>query len=284
MPAIGTPRAIHAALAVVVACLLSAPPALAGDGIATKTFRMGGADQKRRLTVRCPGSKVPLGGGMRTTPGPGEGGEGAYPHSYERLGVQSGWHVTAVLYDPSGRSTTPRSVKLQVACASKRRVGHVTPPHTTKYVKPGQEKQAVARCPGRRHLIGGGFQRTDFVSRGGNYVTESRAISSKAWRVVGHAFGRFGGELTAIAYCVHSKHPLLKEVSASTGVPTGNAATVNTPPCPRKRRLAFGGFSSSPWGSLFLTDGAFNRNGSWSSSAYNNFGPSGTLTAYGYCL
>src|SRR5262245_59448002 len=161
----------------------------------TKTFRLHRADQKRRLVVRCPGNKVAYGGGMRSSPGPGPGGEGAYPHSYERLGVQRGWHVTAVLYDPTPRSTQRRRVKLQVICG--RRLGHITPPHSTTYVKPGQTKSVVATCPGRRHLIGGGFQRTDFVSRGGDYVTESRAISGKSWRVVGSAFGRFGGELTA---------------------------------------------------------------------------------------
>jgi hypothetical protein len=250
--------------------------------IVSRTFKLSRADEKQRLTVRCPGRRFPYGGGMRSSPGPGAGGEGAYPHSYERLGVQGGWHVTAVLYDPTARSTNARKVKLQVACA--RWLGHVTPPHTTVYVKPGQTRSAVATCPGRRHLISGGFQRTDFVSRGGNFVTESHAISSKSWLVSGQAFGRFGGELTAIAYCLRSKRPLVKQVSASTPVARGSAGTVTTPPCPPSRRLVSGGFAGVP-GSLFLTDGAFNANGSWSSTAYNHFGPAtATLTAYGYCM
>ena len=117
---------------------------------------------------------------MTSSPPPTAGGEGIYPHSYERLGVQRGWHVTAVLYDPDHRSTQARTVTLQVTCGP--RIGHVTPPHRTKYVKPGQTKTVVATCPGRRHLFSGGFQRTDFISQGGNYVTESRAISDKSWR------------------------------------------------------------------------------------------------------
>src|SRR6266513_3860269 len=164
---------------------------------ASRTFHLSQPDQKQRLTVGCPGNSLPLGGGMTSNPPPGDGGEGVYPHSYERLGVQHGWHVTAVLYDPTPSSTEGRDVTLQVACGPK--LGHVTPPHTTKYVKPGQTVTAVATCPGRRHLFSGGFQRTDFTSRGGDYVIESRAISNKSWQVVGHAFGGFGGQVTAIA-------------------------------------------------------------------------------------
>jgi len=248
---------------------------------AQRTFQLSGANSKQRLTVRCPGRLVPLGGGMTSSPGPDADGEGIYPHSYERLGVQHGYHSTVVLFDPSAGSTTARNVTMQVACARKQK--HVTPPHKTVFVGPGQTKTAVATCPGRRHLFGGGFQRTDFVARGGDYITESRAISGKSWSVTGRAFGGFGGELTAIAYCWHSKKPLLTEVSASTSVGTGQFATATTPSCPAGN-LVFGGFSTSPTGSSLFTNGFINTNGSWQASAYNHFGPSGTLTAYGYCL
>ncbi len=246
-----------------------------------RSFQLSGANQKRRLSVRCPRRLNPLGGGVASSPSPADDGEGVYPHSFERLGVQNGFHSTVVLFDPSGRETTARNVTLAVAC----RHGHrkVTPPHTTVYVNPGQTKTAVATCPGRRHLFGGGFQRTDFVARGGDYVTESRAISSKSWSVTGHAFGGFGGELTAIAYCWRSKKPLLTEVSASTTIQAGAFGGVTTPSCPRGH-LVYGGFSSSPAGSLLLADGTFSSNGGWMSSARNQFGPTATFTAYGYCL
>ena len=246
-----------------------------------KTFQISGANEKRRLTVGCPGRLVPLGGGMTGFPIPDADGEGAYPHSYERLGVQHGYHSTIVLFDPSPSSTTPRSITLQVACARKQR--HVTPPHRTVYVNPGETRTAVATCPGRRHLFGGGFQRTDFTARGGDYVTESRAISDKSWSVTGRAFGAFGGELTAIAYCWRSKNPLLTEVSASASLPTGRFATASTPSCP-VGHIVFGGFSTSPAGSALFTNGAFTGTGGWSASAMNHFGPSATITAYGYCL
>jgi hypothetical protein len=248
---------------------------------AHKGFTLNDANEKRRLTVRCPGSLVPLGGGMMATPLPSSDGEGAYPHSYERLGVQHGYHSTVVLFDPSPGSTARRQVTLQVACARKQK--HVTPPHKTVYVNPGQTKTAVATCPGRRHLFGGGFQRTDFVARGGDYINESRAISDKSWSVTGSAFGGFGGELTAIAYCWRSKKPLLTEVSGSTTVGTGQFGTASTPPCPTGH-IVFGGFSTTPAGSMLFTNGAFTGSGGWTASAMNHFGPSASLTAYGYCL
>ena len=218
---------------------------------------------------------------MFGSPAPDSDGEGIYPHSYERLGVQHGYHSTVVLFDPSPESTTTRTVTLQVACARKQK--HVTPPHTTVYVNPGQTKTAVATCPGNRRLFGGGFQRTDFIARGGDYITESRAISDKSWSVTGRAFGGFGGELTAIAYCWHSKKPLLTEVSASAAVGSGQFATATTPSCPRGH-IVFGGFSTSPAGSALFTNGFFTGAGGWSASAMNHFGPTATVTAYGYCL
>jgi hypothetical protein len=248
---------------------------------AQKSFGISGANAKQRLTVGCPGRLVPLGGGMTSSPAPSSDSEGVYPHSYERLGVQHGFHSTVVLFDPSPESTTSRQVTLQVACARKQK--HVTPPHKTTYVSPGQTKTVVATCPGRRHLFGGGFQRTDFTGRGGDYVTESRAISSKSWSVTGSAFGGFGGELTAIAYCWRSKKPLLTEVSASTSVPTGRLASASTPSCPRGH-IVFGGFSSSPNAAILFASGAFNGSGGWTASAMNHFGPTASFTAYGYCL
>jgi hypothetical protein len=259
------------------------PEAHASKSVAykQKTFTLAGANAKRRLTVRCPGRLVPLGGGMTSSPLPAADGEGIYPHSYERLGVQHGYHSTVVLFDPSPNSTEARSVTLQVACARKQR--HVTPPHKTVYVSPGETKTAVATCPGRRHLFGGGFQRTDFTARGGDYITDSHAISDKSWSVTGRAFGQFGGELTAIAYCWRSKKPLLTEVSASADVGIGRFATATTPPCP-VGHLVFGGFSTTPAGSVLMTNGVINGDGSWSASAMNHFGPSASITAYGYCL
>src|SRR3954464_3952754 len=66
----------------------------------SKSFTLSRPDEKRRLTVGCPGKQRPLGGGMTSSPPPTAGGEGVYPHSYERLGLQRGWHATAALSHP----------------------------------------------------------------------------------------------------------------------------------------------------------------------------------------
>jgi hypothetical protein len=248
--------------------------------MAERSFRLTGPDQRQRLTVGCPGHSKPLGGGMISYPPPSAGGEGIYPHSYERLGIQSAWHVTAVLFDPDHRSTQPRDVTLQVTCGP--RLGHVTPPHTTKYVKPGRTRTAIATCPGRRHLFAGGFQRSNFVSQGGNYVLESHAISPKSWKVVAHAFGQFGGQITAIAYCTHSRQPLLTPVEATTNLGPG-LGTATTPTCPPGTRMTSGGFSSNGSTSVFFTNGVLNDDGTWSASGFN-WGSGASLTAYGYCL
>src|SRR5262245_11407553 len=249
-----------------------------GKGVilATQTYTLNQADEKQRLTVRCPGNKIPFGGGMTSNPPPSAGtGEGVYPHSYERLGVQHGYHVTAVLYDPSKGSTTPRSITLQVLCG--RKLGPMTPPHSTVNLGANDTKSAVATCPGQRHLIGGGFQRTDFTSRGGDFVTESRAISPKSWRVTGHSFGGFGGEMTAIVYCQHSKKPLVTEISGSTTINPHEVGTAQTPSCPGNRTLVFGGFNTDPTGSTFFTDGSWAAgDATRMAQGYNNSGAPST--------
>ena len=249
--------------------------------IATKTYRMTRADETPRLVVGCPGRTVPFGGGMITNPPPSGDGEAVYPHSFERLGVQRGWHVTPVLFDPSRGRTEARDVTLQVVCGRKHR--HVTPPHTTVFVRPGQTKTIRATCPGRRHLFGGGFQRTNFISGGGNYVTESRATSPKTWQVTGRAFGFMGGQLTAIAYCHRSKKPLLTEVSATTVIPHAHYAAATTPPCPPGRRVVFGGFNTEPAGAVLFAGGFIDPAGAWTASGFNFFGPEARISAYGYC-
>ena len=106
-------RRLGIALALLLACgallaQLAAAPGADAKSVTYrhKTFSLDGANAKRRLTVRCPGHLVPLGGGMNSFPLPESDGEGVYPHSYERLGVQHGYHSTVVLFDPSPASTT----------------------------------------------------------------------------------------------------------------------------------------------------------------------------------
>lgn len=255
---------------------------LRGLRFATGSFEIGVPNRRDRFDVRCPGKTFPLGGGVVSSPPIAADGEGFYPHSFERLGAQRGWHISGWLFDPAKDGAATRNVTLQVVCG----LGLVpmSSPHRTTFTRPGETRTVVATCPSGQYLMSGGFQRTDFVRFGGNYVTESRALGGRAWSVTGHAYGAYGGELTAIAYCVKSKVPLVVEVSASTPLPFGASATATTPACPAGRRLTFGGFSAGGSQSTFFAGGSINVDGTWSASGYGYFGPAPSLTAYGYCL
>ena len=263
-------------------------PGLAGPitnfTVATKSFRVTKPDTAPRLQTICPGGRFPLGGGMSQSPAVGSDGEGTYPHSYERLGAQRGWHISVVFLDPSRSSTTPRNVTVQALCGFG--VIPATPtPHVTAYLRPGQTKTVVARCPNGQSLVSGGFQRTDFRSDGGDYVTESHALGTKAWVVSGHAYGTGSGELTAIAYCARMKKPIITEVASSPApVSAGASAIATTPACPAGKRMVTGGFSSNDSTQGLFSQGVFNPNGTFSATSYGFFGPVPQLTAYGYCL
>jgi hypothetical protein len=251
----------------------------------TKTFKMSAPDQLTRLEVLCPGGRYPIGGGMTVNEPSGPDGEGVYPHSYERLGAQRGFHISEVLYDPNWSSTTPRNITIQAVCA-RGQIPQNPTPHKTVFILPGQTKTAIARCPGGQQLITGGFQRTNFGSDGGDYVTESRAVGSKAWKVTGSAFigsgTTGGGELTAIAYCASSKKRILTEVnSAPVPVAPGANASVTTPDCPGNLRLTTTGFALDSR-NAFYAGNSINGGDTTTASAFGYFGPA-NLTAYGYC-
>jgi hypothetical protein len=251
-----------------------------------RTFGLGKADRAKRLVIRCPRGSFPLGGGMATDPEIGPDGEGVYPHSYERLGVQRGFHVTALIIDPTPHETARRSATLQVVCGTG--LVPMSSPHRTVFVRRNSTNTAVAACPPGQYLFGGGFQRTNFTTPfrtwGGNYITESRAISQTAWQVTAHSVGWDGGELTSIAYCARDPSLPLTEVQAASPIEAGRSATATTPPCPPGLELTSGGFSFNGSETAFFADGFFNEDGTWSATGFGYFGAAPSLTAYGYCL
>ncbi|HEX6587179.1 MAG TPA: hypothetical protein VF052_10535 [Solirubrobacterales bacterium] len=254
-----------------------------GVRLIERTFKMTKLEEQARFEVFCPGGTFPLGGGTITHQLPDPDGEGIYVHSYERLGAQRGFHVSPILFDPSRESTDTREITVQVVCG--RGLESATPtPHKTVFIKSGEIRSATARCPKGQQLVTGGFQRTNFGADGGNYVTESRAVGPRAWRVSGSAFPLGGGELTAIAYCVRQKRPILTEVSSSTAVPAGQAASATTPRCPDGLRLTTTGFSTNGDREAFYVGSSLNDDGSSTATAFGHFGAVPSLTAYGYCI
>src|SRR5262249_28822509 len=135
---------------------------LTGVSIATGSSRLSKPNETERVTVNCPGGTAPLGGGFTSSPMPGPpDGEGVYPHSFERLGVQRGYHVSATMIDPTPASTTARQATVQAVCARGLQPG-LPSPHRTVFLRPGQTKTVTASCPRGQVLFSGGFQRTDF--------------------------------------------------------------------------------------------------------------------------
>jgi hypothetical protein len=251
-----------------------------------RTFSLRKADRAKRLVIRCPKGSFPLGGGMTTDPPAGPDGEGVYPHSYERLGVQRGFHVTALIIDPTPHDTIRRSASLQVVCG--RGLVPLSTPHRTVFVRRNATNTAIASCPAGQYLFGGGFQRTNFTTPfrtwGGNYITESRAVSPTAWQVTARSVGWDGGELTAIAYCARDPSLPLIEVQASGPIEAGRTGTATTPPCPPGSELTSGGFSFNGSENAFFADGSLNEDGTWSASGFGYFGPVPSFSAYAYCL
>jgi hypothetical protein len=102
-----------------------------GLRVVSKTFRLHNADAAVRYETICPKGKFPYGGGIRSDPPPA-GGEGVYPNSYERLGVQHGYHINGALVKVGGGQPAGRKVTVQAVCGSK--PGKITPPHKTSFI------------------------------------------------------------------------------------------------------------------------------------------------------
>jgi hypothetical protein len=248
--------------------------------VTSTSLTLSQANQNGRLEAVCPKGKSPYGGGMTVTPPPGPDGEGVYPHSFERLGVQHGFHVSSVLFDPAA-PTTSRGMTVQAVCGPD--PGKVTSVRALTQVAPGASQNALATCPGKKHLIGGGFQQTDFTSKGGSFAAQSQAIGNKAWSVTAAAFGTSGGPAMATAYCVSGKSSF-QEVSGSAAVGPGATATATTQPCPGAKRLVSDGFATSPAGAVLFAGGTINPDQSFSASGYNRSTAPATISAYAYCM
>jgi hypothetical protein len=249
---------------------------------ATQGYTLDKVDDRTRMTVGCPGGKQPYGGGFLTSPPPGDDGQGVYPNSYERLGEQRGYHITAALINPNATTVVPRNLTLQVVCGKK--IGPISSPHSFAQLSPGDGPVTViATCPKKQTLIGGGYQQTNGVTAAGVIATESHRTSARTWQVVAYDPAGFAGTAVSIGYCVHSKKPVVSEVPGSVTIPTRQTGTATTPPCPAGSQLVFSGFGAPPSGGIRFLGEGFNSDGSTSATGYNSGAPA-TLTAYSYCL
>jgi hypothetical protein len=115
--------------------------------VATQGYTLDKADDRTRMTVECPGGKEPYGGGFLTSPPPGDDGQGIYPNSYERLGQQRGYHITAALINPNRTAVVPRNLTLQVICGKK--IGPISDPHVIQQLSAGMGRGPWSRSARR---------------------------------------------------------------------------------------------------------------------------------------
>ena len=178
-----------------------------------KTFTLAGANAKRRLTVRCPGRLVPLGGGMTSSPLPARRRRGRLPpllraaRSPARL-PQHGRALRPLAEQHGARAASP--------CRSPAPASRGTSPLRTR---PSTSIPARPRPPSRPApggdtcSVAASSAPTSPRAAATTSPTRTRSPTSPGASPAAPS-GSFGGELTAIAYCWRSKKPLLTEVSA----------------------------------------------------------------------
>lgn len=292
------PGAIALLLAVALAALLIGP--LTGRARADKhprqvildtmlvstSFSISGSNTIERNAgkVFCPTGLVPYGGAISASPPPDPMGIGVYPQTFERLGSVHGVHTTVVSFDPTGGPALPSrlwNAILQGVCGPK--LKGMVPMQNNVFINPGETKSVTATCPDGKFLVGGAYQRTDFTGQGGDFATASWGVGNNAWMATGHAFGAFGGELNATAFCAPGKPNYEAESNAVT-IPPHGTATATSPACPGRKQLIFGGFGTDPSGSVLFGNSTFNSDRTYSASGYNLSSSPATITAEGYCL
>ena len=250
-----------------------------------------GSTRPRGLRFFCPDGTYPLGGGMFNATRLGDDGEGIYPHSYERLGVQSGFHVTATLIDPSTgtkRAGAAACFRLSAARAGPDRLA--ARDDLRQAPRDGDRDRSLSRGDAtlRRRLPAHQLHYPGVVGYGGikfggNYITESRAVGTTAWRVSAGAVDQDGGELTAIAHCADDRVSLSR--SSPPRPRSTRARRVSDHPALSTRAGAGrGGLRASAARTTPSSrEGYFTRKGTWATTGYGWFA-SAELTAYGYCL
>ncbi len=151
----------------------------------------------------------------------------------------------------------------------------------------------TASCPGKKKAISGGFTLTPapFVQTpdpGVILISENRRTSARSWTATAAQFSPTQRTLIVFAYCASGKVP--KARSATVFLPGNTFATAaaDTPPCPRRTRLASGGLLTavpSMTGSVGLFISSSPTGSSWHSLAIQSTSGTGAeVTTSGYCI
>jgi hypothetical protein len=146
---------------------------------------------------------------------------------------------------------------------------------------PGGDGSAVARCPGRRIAVAGGFRGHQGPNaKSPKIVTRvSKQEGRHAWKAGGHNFGARPRTLTAFAYCGHGRRWHTEPTSKTRAIGPGGARTVRVG-CATGGKPVSGGFAASDPTEIVYTSKR-SRRGRWEVSALGSEGDE--LTAFLYC-
>jgi hypothetical protein len=252
-------------------------PALAGKkakaGVTTRsqTVIAGAAEiQRISATATCPGRLRALGGGFSTST---NGAEKVVVHTSRRAGRRS-WTNEAV-------ATRDEALTSYVYCRRMRRAP--TEASATAVAGEGPPAAAVAKCPGARKAVSGGFSST--VGPGLNDFAFPAASLRRgdSWAAIATSGSGRPQTITAYAYCAKRRRPPARAQSQSLpSLSPFGFISATSGRCAKGRRTAAGGFAGTPpriGGPILLITQSRLAGSVWTATAMNDAEAGGVALA-----
>jgi hypothetical protein len=243
-------------------------------------------------TATCPKGTGVVAGGFSSPPfSPGNNGPGAVRTASKRLGKRR--------LQTSGFNFGQQPGKLDSIAYCSRMGLAVRVASEKTYVAPKSADVAIATCPGRSEVIGGGFASPGFSPNGPQVVTlTSKRARKNQWRVEGFNTGDSGGSssqdghpgtLIAYAYCLDDPPQIVTRLKRANSGAMGAAKAVKVK-CPHGMKALSGGFdgniylSANSNGAGAISSKRVGHGHAWRLSAVSISGKAAKISAYAYCM
>jgi hypothetical protein len=273
-----------------MALVASSSIALAAGGSSAKVTIA--PNKVASATATCPKGKGVVAGGFGSPSfNPRNNGPGAVRIASKRVGKRK--------LETSGFNFGQQSGQVEslAYCAKMGLAVRVASEKT--YVAPSSVNAAIATCPGRSEVIGGGFASPGFSPNGPQIVTlTSKRARKNQWRVEGYNTGDNGngssqdphpGTLIAYAYCLDNPPKIVTRVKRANSGAMGAAKAVKVS-CPHGMKALSGGFdgniylSANSNGAGAISSKRVGHQHSWRLSAVSISGKASKISAYAYCV
>lgn len=272
--------------------------ALAGSSIALAS---GGASGKVTVgshkvgsaTVRCPRGTGVIAGGFGS-PGftPGSNGPAVARIGSKRVGKRK---LITTGYNFGDKSGVLNSIAYCSRAGRKVRVASYK-----TFVGPQSAGVAVATCPGRSRVVGGGFASPGFSASASPRVITltSKRVGLNGWRVEGFNVGDDNGNrsdphpgtLISYAFCLDDAPRISVRHKRTSTATKGHLKSIKIR-CPRRMRALSGGFdgniylSANATGSGAIVSKRASHGRAWTVSALSiSDSRSAKVTGYAYCV